>query len=123
MEKQRRRRVTKAKEARGFAKGLVFMWGIRVGEFVRQGGATEVIGFQRPLDLKSVFMMLERVASKRSCAVSLPKGVGSLKKVSEAQFRRISASSQARAYRHQRLAEARETPRALAVSSRDRPTK
>ena len=66
---------------------------------------------------------LERVASKRSCAVSLPKGPESLKKVSEAQFRRISTFSQARAYCHQRLAVVMEKPEALADSSRDRPTK
>jgi len=37
--------------------------------------------------------MLEPVAFKRSCAVSLPKSPGSLKKVSAAQFQRISTFS------------------------------
>ncbi len=60
--------------------------------------------FQRPMDLKSVFMFLEQVASKRSCAVSLPKGPGSLGNILAAQFQRISTFCQARAYRHQRLA-------------------
>jgi hypothetical protein len=70
-------------------------------------------------------MLLERVASKRSCGVSPPKRRGSLENLSEAQFWRISTFSQARAYWQQGLAVRREsdrrTPAIMGFPSRPKP--